>query len=102
MDAAALIGFVSFAILAGALLGARLAGGKNSAGELQQSLQKWFRPRVVSSVKSAVVLGRAWLTPHHSVHVIDFDGRVMIIGCHAGGMIKLGEREGRQCHEQNS
>ena len=35
------------------------------------------------------VAGRAALTPTHSVHVVEIEGRSMVLGCHPNGFLVL-------------
>jgi hypothetical protein len=98
MDVAALIGMVCCMVLAGVLLFGRANAGAPPAGA-RGVIQKWLRPKCDSTVPAAKVRGRVWLTPQHSVHVIECDGQTFVIGCHAGGLTKLSERITLPRHE---
>jgi flagellar biogenesis protein FliO len=49
------------------------------------------RPWVVSAVHAPRihVAGRAVLTPTHSVHLVEVEGRRMVLGCHPSGFLVL-------------
>lgn len=69
-----------FALLGGLLWLVRKGDGLRSGPRL---MRRWRRD--AEQGKPLQTLGRVALTPHHSLHLVRFGDRLLLVGTHAGG-----------------
>jgi flagellar biogenesis protein FliO len=80
-----------FALLGAALWVLRRRGGIRPRSSIAGSLRLPFFGRQTGPGKSLVSLQRLALTPQHSLHLVQINGRVMVVTTHPQGCALLCE-----------